>query len=195
MNATDRRQRNFAPGEGQPQEPQLSQPGRGHFSGLIGPGINGASNPIEREGGSDQEAKLIPHLIKSCEPSARNVERGIGAGGSTDLCYWEDLEIGEAFYLPFAQAVFYKTGIESYGIAPNEPEWEWRVAGENREPIWIVARAEVMTCRRCGCSELNPCYSFTDGACAWATPGLCTACLSRLETMEFLQGMFEPEAA
>jgi hypothetical protein len=111
----------------------------------------------------------------------------------TDLCLWEDLEIGEAFYLPFMRGVYFKTGIESFGIAPNEPEWEWRVAGEGREPVWLVARAEDLTgrvtmqCRRCDCTELNPCFSFTDGACAWARPGLCTACLTDPEVRRFLQ--------
>jgi hypothetical protein len=106
------------------------------------------------------------------------------------------LEIGEAFYLPFAHYVFYKTGIESYGIAPNEPEWEWRVAGEGREPIWIVARAEVMQCRRCGCRQETPCQDKRlNGPCGWVSPGLCSACLTRLEFEEWLNGMFDQEAA
>jgi hypothetical protein len=105
-----------------------------------------------------------------------------------DLCLFEDLEIGEGFYLPFLPGgVYFKTGIESYGIAPNEPEWPWSVVGEGREPVWIVARADVMQCRRCGCTEENPCWSFTEGACAWAQPGLCTSCLSDKELVEFLQ--------
>lgn len=86
----------------------------------------------------------------------------------------------------------FKTGAESYGIAPNEPEFEWRTSGPGREPMWIVARAAVMQCRRCGCREETPCHDKRlRGPCGWAAPGLCSACLNREEFEEFLQEVTE----
>lgn len=36
---------------------------------------------------------------------------------------------------------------------------------------------EVMLCRICGCSQRDPCWDETTAsACAWASPGICTAC-------------------
>jgi hypothetical protein len=185
---------NFAPGRkdtdclsGGTQE--LSQPGRSSF--LVEepeskiPACNGVESEEMPNDVTNHIGKLEVRETPTGSPGCSI--RPVGVSQSTDLCLWEDLEIGEAFYLPFMQGVYFKTGIESFGIAPTEPEWEWRVAGEGREPVWLVARAEVMQCRRCDCTELNPCFSFTDGACAWARPGLCTVCLTDPEVRRFLQ--------
>jgi hypothetical protein len=105
--------------------------------------------------------------------------------GTGDLCRFEDLQIGEAFYQPMMELggqsiIFYKTGEGSYGIAPGEPEFP------ALDIFWVVGRVDVMQCRRCGCTEENPCFSFKEGACAWAWPGLCTACLNDIELHKFL---------
>lgn len=44
----------------------------------------------------------------------------------TTLCRFEDLAIGEPFRfaIPFPKGIFFKTGPESYGIAPGEAEWD-----------------------------------------------------------------------
>ena len=38
-----------------------------------------------------------------------------------------------------------------------------------------------MKCRRCGCSEFNPCLNQWGEACAWAAPELCTFCVTDRE--------------
>lgn len=39
-----------------------------------------------------------------------------------------------------------------------------------------------MICRRCGCSELNPCITRFGETCAWAIPGvLCSFCVTAQE--------------
>src|SRR5260221_14262182 len=42
------------------------------------------------------------------------------------------------------------------------------------------------TCRECGCTEANACYSEEHGACWWVAPDLCSHCLMKLpaETCE-----------
>jgi hypothetical protein len=49
----------------------------------------------------------------------------LGAGA---ICRFEDLAIGESFRfaIPFPRGVFFKTGPESYGIAPGEAMWDAR---------------------------------------------------------------------
>lgn len=65
-------------------------------------------------------------------PSAPD-DRGTDAGGSCpvpsrtgqdDYCRFEDLAIGDCFTVQFLPGVYFKTGLESYGIAPGEPEWD-----------------------------------------------------------------------
>jgi hypothetical protein len=181
---------NFAPGE-VPETP-LSQPGRG-LVGLVGP----AERPVERKPDEGLNPKNYEHSKayseSITESPAVDCKRGTVAGGSfgTDLCLWEDLEIGEAFYLPFTSATLFKTGAESYGIAPNEPEFEWHTSGPGREPVWIIARAAIMQCRRCGCREETPCDDKRlQGPCGWIAPGLCSACLNAEEFEDFLDGLY-----
>ena len=38
-----------------------------------------------------------------------------------------------------------------------------------------------MICRRCGCSEFNPCLNQWGEACAWAAPEICTFCVTDRE--------------
>jgi hypothetical protein len=97
--------------------------------------------------------------------------------GQTDLCFFEELEIGEVFYLPFHGGVAEKVSESTFDTmggefpALNEP--------------WVVARFHDMVCRRCGCDELHACHDERGNcACGWARPGLCTACLTDAEFAE-----------
>jgi hypothetical protein len=39
-----------------------------------------------------------------------------------------------------------------------------------------------MICERCGCTDFSACWDERmDSPCAWAGPGLCTACLTDVE--------------
>jgi hypothetical protein len=54
--------------------------------------------------------------------------------------------------------------------------------GELRLDFILDSHPLGLHCERCGCTELDACVDpKTGAACAWARPGLCTACLTKEE--------------
>lgn len=56
-----------------------------------------------------------------------------------DLCWFEDLAIGDCFISHFPPGAYFKTGTESYGIAPGEPSWG---ASDMTYPVRAMGRGE-----------------------------------------------------
>jgi hypothetical protein len=39
-------------------------------------------------------------------------------------------------------------------------------------------------CRKCGCTEMDACYTYLTGSCYWVRPDLCSACATEAELSE-----------
>lgn len=108
---------------------------------------------------------------------------------SSDLCFFDELAVGEYFYLPFQGVLLMKEDYDYFCMADEGPSIP------TLPGLWLVARYDEMACRRCGCTERTACNDARmDGRCGWAAPGLCTACLTAEEFEGWLATLEERAA-
>lgn len=137
---------------------------------------------------------LLP--VPAKETREDSIEYGVDTTGVKDAAIasvvWErlaalpDNTILDLFASIVACDAENMVGEWSYGVEPTDRTVfgaiglefpEWLRSEEEGEGVDSSA-ADPMTCRSCGCTQDNACVT-ENGPCAWAEPGLCTACAEK----------------
>lgn len=111
-----------------------------------------ANRGLESEESIDGKPMISTHskslsLMPSAGAYASSRGEGTSVGGDFEPTSFGQLEVGDRFVSELPPGIYFKTGSESFGVAPGEGEWEsadligriWRIGFEREDLVYKEA--------------------------------------------------------